>query len=349
MTKLGVTLPALTNTVPEIGQMVRLAEEAGFDSVFHWEAYRSPYMGLAAGAMQTSRIALATGIAHAFTRTPFATANAAADLDELSGGRTILGLGTGDFEFMASFHDREVAAPLAEIREYVDVVRRAWDYLDTEQNDPFEGRFYRFQAPIFNPFGGRRLVRRRIPIYLGGFRPRAIRLAGEVADGLLGGFWSVRYLTDVVLPNLEAGARAAGRDVATIDLASETICSVGEDREEALRRARIQVGFYAAHPFSDDIVAVNGLQAEQQKVREALFSEGFGAFEHVTSDALLDAFAIAGTPAECRAKLAEYEPVLPHVVLHTPYCPPLTAEESMESLRWITEAFGSPTPPGPGA
>jgi probable F420-dependent oxidoreductase len=339
MSKLGVTLPSLSNTIPEIAEMARLAEDAGFDSVFHWEAYRSPYMGLAAAATKTSRITLATGIAHAFTRTPFATANLAADLDEISSGRAILGLGTGDFEFMASFHDREVAAPLSELREYVEVVRMGWDYLDSEENSPFAGRFYNFTAPILNPFGGRRLLRRRIPIYLAGFRPRAIRLAGEIADGLLGGFWSVRYLSEVVMPNVAAGARRAGRDPATVDVASETICSVCPDRDEALRRARIQVGFYAAHPFSDPIVAVNGLEKEQEKVREAIFSGGFDTLQHTTDDALVEAFSISGNPDECRAKLEQYEAVLPHVVLHTPYCPPLTSEESMDSLRWITEAF----------
>lgn len=339
MSKLGVTLPSLVNSIPEIGDMARLAEDAGFDSVFHWEAFRSPYMGLANAATKTSRITLATGIAHAFTHTPFATANLAADLDEVSGGRAVLGLGTGDFEFMASFHDRELPAPNSALREYVDVVRQAWDYLDSEENSPFAGRFFNFTAPILNPFGGRKLTRARIPIYLAGFRPKAIRLAGAVADGLVGGFWSVKYLEEVVIPNLRAGAAGAGRDPATVDLASETICSVSPDRSEAMRRARIQVGFYAAHPFSDPIVALNGLEKEQEMVREAIFAEGFGALEHATDEALVKAFSISGTPDECRSMIGDYERVLPHIVLHTPYCPPLSAEECFDSLRWITETF----------
>lgn len=340
MSRLSITLPSAQNTMPEIAEMARIAEDAGFDSAFHWELYRSPYMGLAAAAATTSRITLGTGIAQAFTRSPFVTANQIADLDELSGGRAILGLGPSDPMLMATFHGRETDVPLAQLREYVAVVRRCWEFLNVGECEPYEGRHYGFYTPFINPFGGRKMVRPSIPLYLAGFRPRSVRLAGEIADGVMGALWSPEYIAQVVQPNVVAGAERAGRDPAEVDISAQVICCVSEDREVALRRARIQVGMYVALPVSDEIIQFHGLEKEQEKLREAYFNGNIDGLADATDDALLDVLAIAGTPDECRAKFKEYERVLPHIVLHTPYVPPLTGEESFDALRKIAATFG---------
>ena len=339
MSRFGITLPMLNTPLRRIPQLVRWAEEAGFDSVFSYEFFRSPYMGLANAALQTNNIKLATGVAVAFSRTPFVTANAAADIDELSQGRMILGLGTGSPEFLSAFHDSDLSSAVARMREYVEAVRVSWNYLSSGKPGIYQGKFYRLTFPEFMPFGRRPLVRDRIPIYLAGIRPKMIQLAGEVADGLLGAFFSVKYLKEVVHPNVALGARRAGRDPATIDIAAEIVCSVSKDRSEAMRRAHIQAGMYAAHPAMDEIIRVNGLEKERNAVREALLREGPGVLERATDEKLVEILTVSGTPDECRRKLQIYEEVLPLVVFHAPYVPPLSAEETEDAFRSIVETF----------
>ncbi|HEX9684082.1 MAG TPA: LLM class flavin-dependent oxidoreductase [Acidimicrobiales bacterium] len=339
MSQIGITMPMLNTSLQETAALARFAEDGGFDSVWGYEFYRTAYMGLAAAAQQTSRIKLGTGLSVALTRTPFVTANTAADVDELSGGRTLLGIGTGSPEFLHHFHGISNERPLARMRDYVGAVRASWHYLDTEDPTTYDGTEHRLDFPEFMPFGTRPLVRPSIPIYLAGERPKMIQLAGEIADGLLGAFYSVKYLTEVVHPNLAIGAERAGRDPATIDIASEIVCAVHPDRDIAMRRARIQVGMYAAHPVGDAIVARNGLEKEQQEVREALLLGGAEALEATTSPRLIEALSISGTPDECRDQYREYAAVLPHVLFHTPYVPPLASDESQDAFRQIVDCF----------
>ena len=197
--------------------------------------------------------------------------------------------------------------------------------------------------PPMNPWQRRTLARPSIPIYMAGMRPLMMQTVAEVADGLVGTLFTPRYITEFVLPNLAIGAARVGRDPDELDIASYLICSVSKDRAEAMRRARIHVGMYAAGtPIGDAIVQWHGLEADMLPVRQALMTEGPVALERVTSDRLVEAFSIAGTPDECRQQLKAYQEALPNrtIILHTPYVPPLTREESADAFRNIVEVFG---------
>lgn len=345
MTRTTVSMPMLNTPLTDLPEMARLAEDAGFDGAWSYEFWRNPYIGLAGPALNTERITLGTAIGTAFSRTPWDIANQAADVDELSGGRLILGLGTGAPEFIGTFHGLDYPTkPLSQFKEFVQAVRASWNHLQTGDTEPFEGEFYNIWPPLMNPWERRTLARPRIPIYMGGMRPRMIQAAGEIADGLIGVLYTPRYITEVALPNLELGAKRAGRNPDDVDLVGYTICSCSEDRAEAMRRARIHVGMYTGGtPIADHIVAWAGLEEDMMAVRLALMTDGPEALEHVTSDALVEAFAIAGTPDECRAQARAYTDALPNrtLLLHTPYVPPLTREESADAYRGIINAFGS--------
>jgi alkanesulfonate monooxygenase SsuD/methylene tetrahydromethanopterin reductase-like flavin-dependent oxidoreductase (luciferase family) len=142
-----------------------------------------------------------------------------------------------------------------------------------------------------------------------------------------------------VLPHIEEGARSAGRDPADVDITSLVLCSVSDDRKAARRLARINVGNYVAFPVSQTVVEFMGLTEERDAVVQALLEQGPAALETATSDALVDAFAIAGTPDEAAEQLAAFEGGLPHIVLHTPYVPPITREESDAAFRAIVNTF----------
>lgn len=336
--KLGVTMPTRTAPLARVPEYARLAEQAGLDSAWSWELYRNPLSMLATSALRTERIALGTGLAVAASRTPFEMANAAADVDELSGGRALLGLGYGVGEFLTTLHDVPADRALSRMSEYLDVLRLSWRYLADGDAPPYEGRYYSLRPPPFNPWGTRALARPSIPVYLGAVRPNMLRLVGRKADGWIGYLGTPDVVRDQVRPMIARGAAEAGRDPAEIDLMLEVICAVSPDGAVALERARKQVGFYVCHPTSDPVVAAAGLTAEVAALRSAVATEGPSALLH-TSKELVHTFSLTGTPDEVRARLGEWEGVVDHLVLHTPYVPPLTEAESDDSFRRICDTF----------
>jgi probable F420-dependent oxidoreductase len=337
--RLGVSLPMLNQPYERYAEFAALAEDAGFDSVWDYEFYRNPFITHALNARATSRIQLGTGIATAAPRTPYEMANAAADVDELSGGRTLLGLGTGGAGWMECFNGTEIDRPLTRMREYIEVIRRIWDHFETDEPFEYRGKIYRASSPPVNPWGTRDLVRPRIPIYLAGLKEGMTRLAGEIADGVFGFLPTPSFITDHVMPNVAAGAAKARRDASDVEVTALVICSVSRDRDEALRRARINVGNYVAYPVASTVIEFMGLQEDRDHVLTRLLSEGPAALATAASDELVRTFAIAGTPDEAAEQLAAYDGVLPHIVLHTPYVPPIDRASSEDAFRSMVQAF----------
>jgi probable F420-dependent oxidoreductase len=335
--RVGITMPVLNQPYEKLPELARHADEAGFDSVWDYEFFRNPFMIHALCAQATERIALATGIATASSRTPFEMANAAADVDELSGGRALLGLSTGGAGWTDVFNGADISHPLPRMREYIEILRATWKHLGDGEPFEYEGRFYKAASPPFNPWGVRQMVRPQIPVYLSVLRPRMLQLAGEIADGVLGYLNTPRYLEEVVLPNIAAGAEKAGRDPAEVDVAALLLCSVSDDRDEAIRRARINVGNYICFPGADPVVQFMGIAEERDELVGRLFAEGPVAFDSIPEE-IVKMFAVCGTPDEGREQLDEYE-ALPHVVLHTPYVPPLAAADSEDCFRNTVAAF----------
>lgn len=335
--KLGITMPSRTAPLARIPDYAKMADDAGFESAWTYEVYRNPFVMLATSAMVTSRVELCTGLATAFTRSPFEAANAAADVDELSGGRMKLGLGMGVPEFLTAFHSTDLKAPIGRLSEYVEVLRRSWDYVAGEPVANFDGKHYQFAAPPINPWGLREPPTRQIPILVAGMRPKVLQLVGAKADGWVGYLYTPKFFEQVVLPNITEGARTAGRDVDTLDLSCEIICCVHPDRDVAMARAKKHVGFYIAHPVSDVVAEVEGVLDLVNELRVSMMQKGPAAFED-TPEELVEIFSITGTPEECRQKLDRYRD-LPHLALHTSYVPPFTAEESEDCYLQIIDAF----------
>jgi len=337
MKHLGITMPSLFGPMSNIAQYAGRAEAAGFDSAWTYEVYRNPFCILSTAASASSTVQLGTGLAAAFSRSPFELANAAADVDELSGGRMRLGLGTGVPEFLKAFHSTGYERPVRRMREYVECVRRSWVYLSGEEVQPYEGEIYSFQPPPMNPWGRREMGRTDIPILVAAMRPQLLALAGEIGDGWIGYLATPRFIAESVMPGIEVGCRKVGKDIDTMDIAADVICTPHPDRDVAMRRARLHVGFYVAHPVSDVVAELHGVQDDVAALRGLMLEKGLAAFEE-TPDSLVELFAIAGTPEECRQQLDEYRDV-PHVVLHTPYIPPFTAEESEDCFQQIIDTF----------
>jgi alkanesulfonate monooxygenase SsuD/methylene tetrahydromethanopterin reductase-like flavin-dependent oxidoreductase (luciferase family) len=233
MTPAGISLVTSTGGPAELAKTARQCEAAGFASVWATEFYdRSATVALAMMAQATSRIELGSAIAYAFGRTPLVLAAEARDLDEISGGRLTLGLGTGTRRMQQDWHGLDGEHPASRMEELIPLLRRLWR-LHEEPID-HQGRFYRLKVQPTAP--PREPYRLDTPIYMAGVNARMIEAAGAVADGLVGHpLFTPEYVREVVRPALVRGAERAGRTPPPV--AGYITCSVSEDREAARRSA----------------------------------------------------------------------------------------------------------------
>lgn len=338
--KLGVTLPSINQSYSSLHEIAALVDEAGFDSLWNYEVHRNPFILGAMAACATKNVALGTGLAAAAGRSPMEMANAAADVDELSGGRAICGLSVGAMGFADAIHGSDVSRPLPKMREYIQCMRAGWKYLQTGEPTEVDGEFFKFKSPEINPWGLREMARPEVPIYLGALKPLMMKLAGSTADGAVGYLMSARYAKEVWVPGIDAGSHKVGRDPNEVDKVLEVLTSVDEDRDRALKIARINVGLYVAHPISDEMVEFEGLQEDRMAVVQTLMEQGPAGLANVTSDALVKTFSITGTPDEAREQLVDFQNAVPHVALHIPYMPTITAEESRRAALNAVKYLG---------
>lgn len=322
-------------TLDELAAAARDAERAGAEVLWVPELHRSTTVAAAAMAGSTSQAGIGTAITLAFTRSPMITALEALDLDELSGGRFLLGLGSGVQRLNESWHNARWGKPVAHLREVVRNVRHFWAHCASGAPMVLDGEHEPLSIVGYQrPFP---LVRTDIPVYLAAMGPAMTRLAGEIGDGWISHeLCSPAYLTQRVLPELDKGvARVPGRTRADLDVVISLCCSVDADSATAKRRAAGLVGFYASVRTYQDFFAFHGLSEEQATV-VAAFRHGTGA-DHlgpVVPDAMVDALTASGTRAQVRDRLAGYDGLVDSVKL-TPPTHGLSADETRRAQREI--------------
>jgi probable F420-dependent oxidoreductase len=296
------SLVLTAGSLSDLAQAAASAEEAGFESVWSTEFYdRSATIAAAAMAGATSTIELGTAIAYAFGRTPLVLAAEARDIDELSGGRFTLGIGTGTRRMQRDWHGLDGEHPASRVEELVPLVRRLWHL--HEEPVVYDGRFYHVDvkptAPAQPP------VRPDQPIYTAGVNPRMIEAAGRVSDGLVGHpLFTAEYVSQVARPALAKGAQHAGRDV-EVPIAGYLTCSVDDDREAARTAARAVVAFNSTVKTYEVVHRLHGFEPHVERIREAWRGGDFGAMAAAVPDEMLDAIALAGTPDEVRERFEE--------------------------------------------
>ena len=207
------------------------AETAGFESVWTNEdvGYDSTAV-LAAISQRTQTIQLGTAVINVYSRSAMQLAMAAVSLDELSGGRLILGLSIGHSPWNDRGHGLPMTEPLNRLREYLSFLRKA-----------VTGQPFTHDGPVFRGVDTRlqvEPVRAAVPIHVAGERPRIIALAGELADGLIINVVSADYIARVARPQFRSSAEQAGRDPDQLELTALVTCCIADDPDEALRWAR---------------------------------------------------------------------------------------------------------------
>ena len=284
--------------VPKMVEAARRAEALGFESVWVAETRfaRDGFVPAAAIAAGTERILVSTGVVNVYTRNPVILAVSYATLDELSNGRAIFGIGPGS-PLVLEPQGHDFDRPLTRLREYVEVGRR----LISGERVHYAGETVTVDGVQleFDP------VRSSIPVYLGVTGPRAMRVAGEISDGvLMNGFTSCSYVRRSI-QKIEAGARAAGRDPAEIDLTLGLVTSVDDDGTVARDRVKPLIAMYLAR--FPNIAKETGYGEEYlEGVRREVRGRGLEAGARLVSKEVVDDLAAAGTPGHVRDRIGEY-------------------------------------------
>jgi probable F420-dependent oxidoreductase len=332
-------------SLSDVGSLAAMAERRGFESVWVAELTRSATVQAAAAIGATSTIGVGTAVTLAFPRSPTVTAMEAWDLDELSGGRLLLGLGSQVKRVMEARFGVPFDRPAARLAEYAGAVRTVWA---ANRGEPVthEGRFYRISMPTFH--GPAQSGRRNVPILFAAVGPVMCRSAGTIADGVLGHpLASPRYLGTVMMPAIATGARRAGRSTAACPITATLVVSIGVDGDAARRAARLQLAFYATTRAYAPILALHDRESIQGGLRRAFVRRDHRRMIELVDDELLDAIAIAGRPDEAADRLAGWlasaaaagAPV-DRIVLGAPWYG-LDTSRHREMTETIGETFGS--------
>ena len=278
-------------SVLKIGYMAKLAEDAGFGNIWITDHYnnRDVWTTLAVLSLLTNKISLGTGVTNPYTRNAAITASSIASINELSGGRAILGIGPGDkatFDKMGIDWDK----PLSRVRETVLAIRA---FLAKEQVSQagFKGAQMSFTTS-------------KIPIYIGAQGPKMLELAGAISDGVL---INASHPDDFkfAVPMIRAGAGKAGRKPEDVQVCAYASFSADKDPAKAVNASKIVVAFIVAGS-PENVLERHGIgMYEAKAISDAISRFDFkGAMDGVTPR-MTEAFSISGAPADCRARIDE--------------------------------------------
>jgi probable F420-dependent oxidoreductase len=323
--KLDAGLAVEGKHLPGMDEVARAAEELGFAGLWTSETKHDSFLPLAVAANATQKIDLGTSIAIAFSRSPMVTAQIAWDLQDLSDGRFILGLGTQVKAHITRRFSMPWDKPASRLKDYILALRAIWRSFQTEGNLNYEGEFYRhtLMSPFFNPGP---TDHPEIPIYIAGVNTRLARLAGELCDGFhVHPFHTPEYVEQVVKPAITEGAGKEDRSPEDIQLATSVFVITGESTqaiEEQREKMRAQAAFYASTPTYRTILEVHGWEDVGEKLSDLAKNKNWDDMPNLITDEMLRTFAVEAAPDEVGLALKErYEGLIERVSLYLPFVP----------------------------
>jgi probable F420-dependent oxidoreductase len=290
------------------GEAARRLEQLGYDGGFTFEGPHDPFFPLVLAAQRTERIELYTAIAIAFARNPMALAHIGWDLQALSKGRFMLGLGTQIRAHIEKRFSMPWSRPAARLREMVLAIREIWRCWAEGGRLDFRGEFYQhtLMIPAFNPgpnpYGNP-------PIFLAGVGPRMTEVAGEVADGFfVHPLNSAKSVAEVTLPALERGLAASHRARKDLKLSFQIMIASGTSDEEIERTRNLtkgQIAFYGSTPAYRVVLDAHGW-GDLQPELNALSKRGqWNEMTALISDQMLEAIAVCAPMNRVAARVRE--------------------------------------------
>jgi probable F420-dependent oxidoreductase len=298
----------LLASLDDVPARARAIEGAGYDGVFTFEGPHDPFFPLALAAEHTERLDLSTAIAVAFSRSPMTLAQIAYDLQALSQGRIILGLGSQIRPHIEKRFSMPWSHPAPRMRELVLAVRAIWSAWNDRTRLDFRGEFYRhtLMTPFFDPGPSAYGVPR---VFLAGVGPAMTEVAGEVGDGfLVHPFSSERYMRETTWPALERGMARAGRSAEGYEVAWPMLVSVasGErQRDEGDVGLRARLAFYGSTPAYRPVLEAHGWGDVQTDLNRLSKEGRWDEMRTLIDDEMLDTFAIRCRPEDLPAKVHE--------------------------------------------
>src|SRR5919204_4905194 len=296
-----VSIAAIADTAGDLADQAGAADAAGIECVWAPDLFGSSITQATWMAARSERIGIGTGIAWAFTRSPFILAVSALDVDEMSGGRFRLGLGAGVKRLNETWHGVEYGRPAPHLRETVEAVRLIMQQAHAGEPIRFEGDYH--QLEIKGWVRPHPPARESVPIYTAAVREGMARMAGDCADGLIGHpICSLRWLDEVLVANFERGLARSGRNRADFDFVPTVACAISDDEQAAYEAARRTICFYATvrtyaplwemHDFGDAAAAVG----------EAFRAGDFAAMPKQVPDEMGETYTAAGDLDRVRSR-----------------------------------------------
>lgn len=290
----------------EFPDAIARAEKLGYDGTTLLELTVPPTLSAVAGAMTTSQIDLLTGVFVAFPRSPMATAYDAWSIQSLSKGRFQLGIGSQIKAHLTRRFSMEFKPPVKRMREYIQSLHAIWDCWQNGTRLDYEGEFYKFNLmiPYYNPGP---LDYPRVPIYVAAINKLMCQLTGELADGHLPGDpITDKWFAEVMLPNLEIGAKKAGRTLDDIDLGSYGFigCATTDEGLDRVREGlKERVALYASTPEYEKMLDMHGWDVNLTHFIEMAREQKWKEMARLVSDEMLEAYAVIAKPQDLPAAL----------------------------------------------
>jgi len=334
----GIVLGGPYAFLAELGRQV---EVKGFDAAWVSETTQESIVQATVLATATERIDIGTNITLAFPRSPTITAMQAWDLNELTGDRFIIGLGSQVKRIIEERFSSAFDQPAKRMAEYVQAMQTVWR-MERGEDVTFDGDLYRVLRP---GLGGRgRASDRAMPrAYVAAVGPLMTKAAARYADGILGHpFTSDRYLAEDVLPRVDEALAEADRDRSSFSVCQGVILCIADDREVAIREAKQQIAFYGTTPNYQPVFASYGDEELTSQLRDVWKRTGqdLNAMVDAVPDEAVSRYAVAGTPDEVRDRLGAIEQHVDHLILGGAWykVPP---QRMAENLWAILETFGT--------
>ncbi|HWD50761.1 MAG TPA: LLM class F420-dependent oxidoreductase [Acidimicrobiales bacterium] len=299
------------------------AESVGYDGFWAPETNHDPFLPLVLAAEHTERIKLGTGIAVAFARNPMNLAVMANDLQTMSRGRFILGLGSQIKPHIEKRFSMTWSHPAPRMRELILAMRAIWASWSDGSRLAFRGEFYRhtLMTPMFDPgpneFGNPK-------VFLAAVGEVMTEVAGEVADGLLAhGFTTERYLREVSIPALERGLARGGKNRADVQISYPGMVVTGPNEEEfaaAATAVKRQLAFYGSTPAYRPVLELHGWGDLQPELNTLSKRGEWAKMADLIDDDVLNTFAVVGELDELPGKiLARFGDVVDRFSFYAPY------------------------------
>ena len=307
----------------EAAELASQAESYGFDCFWVNETKHDPFVQLALAARSTQKIDLGTSIALAFTRSPTTLAYTAWDIQGVSGGRLLLGLGSQVKGHIERRFGMKWDPPAPKMKETVLALRAVWNSWQMGTKLDFRGRFYRLDlmTPFFSPGP---IGHPSIPVYLAAVNVGMCRAAGSVADGVhIHPLHTVRYLREAIRPAIAEGAAKAGRKMEDIMVAASVFAALGETEHEVknVREAfREQIAFYASTRSYRKVLELHGWGDVCERLHALSVKGEWGRMASEVSDEMLQEMVVDGTWDEVGSTIkSRYGTLVDRVRLYLPF------------------------------